>query len=304
MKLSVKSPKTKGTETTSQVISKPYIIIGLVILVLILSGVLVYAQYSTFRQLQAEIESEELALGDAQTKIDILLEHKANESYYLSNISEIDAIVPSELDEARVMHYLTELLDEHNIDNKNISSGSIYRTNGLTGLQIFISGDSNYHNVSNLTRALTNGSTVFRINSININKISGGSNSLSFRIDAITFTTEELPTRDSAPEWATTPGNGWSGLGTWSGDGLQNTGTFTTQTGSLKLSYDTTDVTDPAGIHFSVTIYDANDNRPIDIILSIREPSEGESHYRGRPGEYYLSINAANVRWSLTLEEQ
>ncbi len=304
MKLSAKSPKTKDDSIFSKEISKPYIINGLIILVLILSGVLLYVQYSALQQLQAEIKIEEAALDTAQTNIALLLEHKANEANYLNRMSEIDAIVPSELNEPMVMHYLNELLDEYDVDNKNIRSGSIYRTNGLTSLQIFISGDSNYHTVSNLAKVLTNGSTVFRIIGIDIEKISGGNNSLNFEIEALTFTTEELPTRDSPPEWATAPGNEFVSLGTWSGDGMQSTGTFTTQTGSLKLMYDTTDVTDPAGIHFSVTIYDANDNRPKDIMLSIREPAEGESYYNIRPGEYYLKINAANVRWALTLEGQ
>ncbi len=197
-----KKNKSADKHTSSLIKPRPFLIIGLGISIIIF-GVLIYNQYSSLRQLQNQIVIEELALDDAQKNLNIFLDHKANAPKYLRTIEILDAIVPSELCEFRVMHYLDQVLDDYGFVNTSLHCPSVYRTKGLTGVQILISGNGNYGSVRKLVEILNTGQYIFRIDSIDMRRINGSNYSLRVDVDVSTFTKEYMPTRGDPPAWVT-----------------------------------------------------------------------------------------------------
>ena len=91
----------------------------------------------------------------------------------------------------------------------------------------------------------------------------------------------------------------WHELGKWSGDGTKNTETFATSQREWRIRW-ALDETGPRTI-FDIAVRSAADDS---LVSTANGKSSGETIVRAPVGRYYLRVAGANVKWTVTAEEQ
>ena len=95
----------------------------------------------------------------------------------------------------------------------------------------------------------------------------------------------------------------WHSLGEWSGRGSRQTESFDVRTGSLRLGWETTNESPPAGGRLSVTIHSAISGRPLESIVDARGLAADTVEFGVGPRVAYLRIESDGVDWHVTLQE-
>ena len=95
----------------------------------------------------------------------------------------------------------------------------------------------------------------------------------------------------------------WRPVGSWRGHGNAQTQSFTSDTGGFRVQWETKDEAAPGTGRFKV-LFRSGDSGSV-IIEAVDHRGIGrDSVYVGdRPRWYYLTIESANVHWSVTVEE-
>ena len=97
----------------------------------------------------------------------------------------------------------------------------------------------------------------------------------------------------------------WKPVGSWSGHGDKQTETFTSDTGGFRVTWETKKETVPGGGTLKVIFRSGDSGR--EIIYAV--DAHGVDHdveivAAERPRWYYLTIESANVDWSVTVDER
>jgi hypothetical protein len=95
----------------------------------------------------------------------------------------------------------------------------------------------------------------------------------------------------------------WRALGTWSGRGNSQTGSFTVETGALRLRWETRNESAPGAGRFRVSLHSAISGRPLQVIVDRSGVGSDVSYVEDEPRVSYLVIESQNVDWSATFEE-
>lgn len=95
----------------------------------------------------------------------------------------------------------------------------------------------------------------------------------------------------------------WHALGTWSGRGDIQTGSFDVTTGALRLRWETRDERAPGTGAFRVSLHSAISGRPLQTIVDTKGIGAGTAHLEDEPRVSYLVVESQNVGWTATLEE-
>ena len=95
----------------------------------------------------------------------------------------------------------------------------------------------------------------------------------------------------------------WRSMGTWSGRGHSQTGSFTVETGALRLRWETRNETAPGAGRFRVSLHSAISGRPLQMIVERAGVGRDVSYVEDEPRVSYLVIESENVEWTATLEE-
>ena len=95
----------------------------------------------------------------------------------------------------------------------------------------------------------------------------------------------------------------WRTLGSWSGHGNAQTGSFTTESGSLRVHWETRNETPRGGGAFRVTTQSAISGRPLKVAVDQQGIGRGLSYVDGDPHVFYMVVESANLDWSFTVEE-
>ncbi|MDH3208363.1 MAG: hypothetical protein OEO79_17310 [Gemmatimonadota bacterium] len=111
------------------------------------------------------------------------------------------------------------------------------------------------------------------------------------------------PAEDPALVGGPAPSTLWHSLGEWSGRGSRQTESFDVSTGSLRLSWETTNESPPSGGHFSVTIHSAISGRPLESIVDVRGMAADTVQFGVGPRVAYLRIESDGVDWRVSLQE-
>ncbi|HTE06233.1 MAG TPA: hypothetical protein VK824_08555 [Planctomycetota bacterium] len=93
----------------------------------------------------------------------------------------------------------------------------------------------------------------------------------------------------------------WGRVGTWSGSGPKQTAMFDVASGEWRLEWTAKDA---AGAGYvGIAVY--NESGAL-VAMPVNQASGGSdtSYVHAKPGRYYLDINAANVEWTVTVEDQ
>ncbi|MDQ7094285.1 zinc ribbon domain-containing protein [Desulfosporosinus sp. PR] len=133
---------------------------------------------------------------------------------------------------------------------------------------------------------------------------SGGGKSKATSAPATTpsATQSSPPASSSTPAStpAPAPEKKWTQIGSWSGSGIKNTEDFTISDGAqYRLNWE---AQDNGGV-FQIYVEDSK-GAPVDVAANVQNAAKDVSYVHASAGTYHLSINSANTKWSVTLEEQ
>jgi len=95
----------------------------------------------------------------------------------------------------------------------------------------------------------------------------------------------------------------WRTLGTWSGQGSLQTGSFDVSTGAMRLRWDATRERAPGEGHLTVTLHSAISGRPLQTVVDHAGPGGASVSVADEPRTSYLDVQAEGLDWRLTLEE-
>jgi hypothetical protein len=95
----------------------------------------------------------------------------------------------------------------------------------------------------------------------------------------------------------------WRPIGSWSGRGLTQTEAFIGETGAFRVRWKTTNETAPGAGTFRVTLHSSVSGRPLLVAVEHRGVGSNTAMVSEDPREFFLVIQAANLDWSLTVDE-
>ena len=95
----------------------------------------------------------------------------------------------------------------------------------------------------------------------------------------------------------------WRPLGTWSGRGDGQTGSFTVETGALRFRWETRNERAPGAGRFRVSLHSAISGRPLQVLVERRGTGGDSTYVEDEPRVSYLVIESEDVDWTVNLEE-
>ena len=118
-------------------------------------------------------------------------------------------------------------------------------------------------------------------------------------------------TRASEPPQQTERRVVWHPLGTFSGHGNRQTESFTSDTGTLRVTWETALGTDPGRTQvrpgsvpvFRLTAHSAISGRPLQQVVEHTGPGKGVGYVQQDPHVFYMVVEAGPVDWKFTVEE-
>jgi hypothetical protein len=97
----------------------------------------------------------------------------------------------------------------------------------------------------------------------------------------------------------------WKPLGTWSGRGDAQTGTFTSDSGGFRVHWQARNASRPDMGRLRVVFRSGDSGREIIEAIDARGAGAGlEEVAAERPRWYYLTIESADVDWTVTVDER
>lgn len=94
----------------------------------------------------------------------------------------------------------------------------------------------------------------------------------------------------------------WRPLGSWSGHGNQQTESFTSDTGTLRVRWETTAESGDPGA-FRLTAHSAISGRPLQQVVDHRGIGSGVGYVQQDPHVFYVVVESNHVNWKFTVEE-
>lgn len=155
---------------------KPVFIYALALLIIILSAVLLYLQYTKLSDLRAEKEQEELALDAARLELTRLIDYRDNAAEYEQRFLIARRKIPPEPAEEEILRHIYRLAAENDLQVADIRYGSRSSGENYTAMPLTIILDGSYQDLRQMLRHLQNSDRAFRVNEIRINR-SGGDGS-------------------------------------------------------------------------------------------------------------------------------
>jgi hypothetical protein len=108
--------------------------------------------------------------------------------------------------------------------------------------------------------------------------------------------------RDAAPQPGE-PAVVWRPLGSWSGRGSTQTDPFISDTGSMRLRWETRNESAPGTGFFRVTVHSDVSGRPLVVAVDVRGNGGATTYVTEDPRPFFLAVESANLDWSVAAEE-
>jgi hypothetical protein len=97
----------------------------------------------------------------------------------------------------------------------------------------------------------------------------------------------------------------WKPIGTWSGHGDRQTETFTSDSGGFRVHWQTTKEMPAGGGRLRVVFRSGDSGREIIEAIDAHGTGGGTEEVAAeRPRWYYITIESANVDWTVSLDER
>jgi hypothetical protein len=95
----------------------------------------------------------------------------------------------------------------------------------------------------------------------------------------------------------------WKPLGSWSGSGLVQTESFVSDTGQLRLRWETFNVRNGGPGRFTVTLHSAVSGRPLLEPIERRGAQADSAVISEDPRAFFLVIEGTGLDWTLAVDE-
>jgi hypothetical protein len=99
----------------------------------------------------------------------------------------------------------------------------------------------------------------------------------------------------------------WHRLGAWSGRGNLQTESFTSETGALRIRWETTPPAGNAGPAatgpFRLTAHSAISGRPLQEVVDHAGVGSGVGYVQQDPHVFYVVVDSSGVNWTFTVDE-
>ncbi|OFW27261.1 MAG: hypothetical protein A3H97_13005 [Acidobacteria bacterium RIFCSPLOWO2_02_FULL_65_29] len=95
----------------------------------------------------------------------------------------------------------------------------------------------------------------------------------------------------------------WRPVGSWSGHGNGQTGSFSVETGALRVRWQATNDRSAGGSAFTVWLHSAISGRPLQVVVDRRGTGSDSVYLEDEPRMSYLVVESGDLDWTLTLEE-
>lgn len=95
----------------------------------------------------------------------------------------------------------------------------------------------------------------------------------------------------------------WHTIGSWSGHGNGQSESFTSDTGTLRVRWETSHEAPAHAGSFRLTAHSAISGRPLQVAVDRQGVGRGSSYIDEDPRVFYIVVESANVDWSFTVEE-
>lgn len=93
----------------------------------------------------------------------------------------------------------------------------------------------------------------------------------------------------------------WKDIASWSGSGQKTTESFTVTKDEWRLQWKTTDEAFKGAGIFQVYVYDSAGT----LVSSANQQGLGvDTSYVHKRGKFYLTINSANIKWTVAVQEE
>ncbi len=102
---------------------------------------------------------------------------------------------------------------------------------------------------------------------------------------------------------ARTPAVVWRSLGSWSGRGSMQTEPFISDTGSLRLRWETRDEAAPGTGSFRVTVHSDVSGRPLVLAIDARGVGRDIAYVSEDSRSFFLAVESANLNWTVAADE-
>ena len=95
----------------------------------------------------------------------------------------------------------------------------------------------------------------------------------------------------------------WRKLGSWSGRGPMQTEPFISNTGSLRVLWETRNEAAPGTGTFRVTVHSDVSGRPLLVAVDTRGVGHDTAYVTEDPRSFFLAVESANLDWTVAAEE-
>jgi len=112
------------------------------------------------------------------------------------------------------------------------------------------------------------------------------------------------PRADAKPQPAAKPRVLWRPLGSWSGRGSLQTESFTSETGALRVKWQTTpqQSAQPSGV-FRLNAHSAISGRLLQPVVDQAGAGSGVGYVQQDPHVFYVVVESNQLNWTFTVEE-
>jgi len=106
-----------------------------------------------------------------------------------------------------------------------------------------------------------------------------------------------------APPRAGEPAVVWRPLGSWSGRGSMQTDAFISDTGSMRLRWETRNESAPGKGFLRVIVHSDVSGRPLVEAVDVHGVGAATTYVTEDPRPFFLAVESANLDWSVAAEE-
>jgi hypothetical protein len=95
----------------------------------------------------------------------------------------------------------------------------------------------------------------------------------------------------------------WRAVGSWSGHGNRQTESFNSESGALRIRWETTHEAAGGGGAFRLTAHSAISGRVLQEVVDQRGAGRGVGYVQQDPHVVYLVVESDQLDWAFTVEE-
>jgi hypothetical protein len=95
----------------------------------------------------------------------------------------------------------------------------------------------------------------------------------------------------------------WRSVGSWSGRGDSQTASFSSDSGALRIRWQTTSGSAAVDGSFRLTARSAISGRELEQAVDQRGPGNGTAYVSQDPHVFYMSIESSGLDWTFSVEE-